>query len=127
MWLKQKLFGHILLSKKNSNNSAKDLNLAFEQMFPDSAIASEFQLGRDKLKYLTNWGIAPYFNDQLKTDLSKAEYIVISCDESLNHITQTCQIDIVLHYWDKNDQQVKVWYWESKFLGHAACQDLLTH
>ena len=36
-------------------------------------------------------------------------------------------MDIVLHYWGKNDQQVKVRYWESKFLGHAAHQDLLTH
>ena len=30
------------------------------KLFPDSAIASSFQSGPDKLKCLTNWGIAPY-------------------------------------------------------------------
>ena len=30
------------------------------KLFPDSAIASSFQLGPDKLKCLTNWGIVPY-------------------------------------------------------------------
>ena len=30
------------------------------KLFPDSAIASSFQLDPDKLKCLTNWGIVPY-------------------------------------------------------------------
>ena len=39
-----------------SNNSAKDLNATFCEMFPDSMVVSQFQLGPDKLKYFTNWG-----------------------------------------------------------------------
>ena len=88
-----------------SNNSAKDLNATLEKMFPDSTIASEFQLGPDKLKYLTNWGLAPFIREQLKGDLDKAEYITVSFDESLNEVTQTCQMDIVLRFWDNDDQQ----------------------
>ena len=46
-------------------------------MFPDSAIASSFQLGPDKLKYITNWGIAPYVNEQLRNNIDKVEYVVL--------------------------------------------------
>ena len=60
-----------------SNNSAKDIHSTFETMFPDSAIASSFQLGPDKLKYITNWGIAPYVNEQLRNNIDKVEYVVL--------------------------------------------------
>ena len=97
----------------------------FETMFPDSAITSNFHVGPGKLKYMTNWGIAPYVKGQLKNSIDKAEYVVISFDESLNHITQSCQMDLLLRYWDNHDQQVKVRYWDSKFLGHTTNKDLL--
>ena len=67
-----------------SNSSAKDLHSTFETMFRDSAIASNFHVGPDKLKYMTNRGIAPYVKEQLKNSIAKAEYVVISFDESLN-------------------------------------------
>ena len=113
-----------------SNNSAKDLHSTFETMFPDSAIASNIHVGPDKLKYITNWGIAPYVKEQLKNSIDKAEYVVISFDESLNHITQSCQMDLLLRYWDNHDQQdigIRYWvrYWDSKFLGHTTNKDLL--
>ena len=52
-------------------------------MFPDSAFASSFQLGPDKLKYMTNCGIAPYVKEQLRNNNDKAENVVVSFDESL--------------------------------------------
>ena len=30
-------------------------------MFPDSKIVSKMELGKDKLKYVVNYGIAPFF------------------------------------------------------------------
>ena len=86
-----------------SNNSAKDIHSTFETMFPDSIILSSFQLGPDKLKYMTNWGIAPYVKEQLRNNIDKAEYVVVSFDESLNHTTQSCQIDFLPRYWDNHD------------------------
>ena len=71
-----------------SNNSAIDIYSTFETMLPDSTIASSFQMGSDKLKYMTNWGIAPYVKEQLRNNIDKAEYVVVSFDESLNHTTQ---------------------------------------
>ena len=58
-------------------NSAKDIHSTFETMFPDSAIVSSFQLGSDELKYITNWGIAPYVKEQLTNNIDKAEYVVL--------------------------------------------------
>ena len=51
--------------KDFSNRSGDDLHKVFRAMFTDSTIASNFQLGKDKLKYLTNWGLAPYFKELL--------------------------------------------------------------
>ena len=48
-----------------SSNSAKDLNATFCEMFSNSVITSYFQLGPDKLKCLTNWGIAPHIQQSL--------------------------------------------------------------
>ena len=86
-----------------SNNSTKDIHSTFETMFPDSIISSSFQLGPDKLKYMTNWGIAPYVKEQLRNNIDKAEYVVVSFDESLNHTTQSCQMDFLPRYWDNHD------------------------
>ena len=51
---------------------------------------------------------------------------MVSFDESLNDITQTCQMEILIRYWDINDN-VKVRYWRYSFLGHSTHSDLLKH
>ena len=73
---------------------------------------------------MTSWGIAPYAKEQLRKNIDKAEYVVVSFDESLNHTTQSCQMDLLLRYWDNHDQQVKVRYWDSTFLTHTTNKDL---
>ena len=110
-----------------SNNSCFDVNQVFKSMFPDSEIAKSFQLGADKLKYVINFGIAPYFQDILYKLLNNSDHYVISFDESLNNITQNCQMDILVRYFDSIDHKVRVRYLDSKFLGHSAHQDLFDH
>ena len=107
-----------------SNNSTKGLDKVFKTMFPDSDIARNFHLGPDKLKYLTNFGIAPHFKELLTRELAKVEMLVVGFDESLNETTQSCQMDFHVRYWDSIDMQVKVRYWGSKFLGHSTNLDL---
>ena len=113
--------------KDYPNNSVKDLNLIFRAMFSDSHTAQEFELGADKLKYVTNWGVAPYFKDLLKAQLHTSDFMVISFDESLNESTQNCQMDIVLRFWNHEEEKVDVRYWYSIYLGNAAHKDLLEH
>ena len=71
-----------------SNNSSSDINKVFSTMFPDSKIAQNFQLGPDKLKYICNFGIAPYFKDVLKEMLKKSDLYVICFDESFNDVNK---------------------------------------
>ena len=77
-------------------------------MFPDSKIAQNFQLGPDKLKYICNFGIAPYFKDVLKETLKKSDLYVICFDESLNDVIQSCQMDVLIRYFDFADRKVKI-------------------
>jgi len=110
-----------------SNNSSQDINLLFRKMFPDSKIASSFQVGADKVRYMTNYGIAPYFKSLLVDSLKMSDCYVVSFDESLNDMTQSCEMDLLLRYFDKLDNKVKTRYYDSQFLGHGTHKDLKTH
>ena len=107
-----------------SNNSCFDVSQVFKCMFPDSEIAKSFELGADKLKYVINFGLAPYFEDMLGELLKKSDHHVISFDESLNDVTQNCQMDILVRFFDSIICKVKVRYLDSIFLGHSTHQDL---
>ena len=91
-------------------------------MFPDSKIAQNFQLGPDKLKYICNFGVAPYFKDVPKEMLKKPDLYIICFDESLNNVTESCQMDISIRYFDSVDRKAKIL--DSRFLGHSTHCDL---
>ena len=64
----------------------------------------------NKLKYVTNYGIYPYFKDELKMDISKSPFIVVMFYESLNEITQHSEMDLFLLYWDDDTKRVQARY-----------------
>ena len=109
----------------SSNSSNEDISATFRCMFPDDKIAGKFTSGKDKTKYLVNYGITPWIKELLFDEVEKAVYVVIGFDESLNKATQTCQMDVNVRYWDPVDHKVKTRYWDSKFLGHSTNTDLL--
>ena len=43
--------------------------LRFQKMFPDSSIAKSYQQGRTKIKYVLQFGIAPYIKDLVMLDV----------------------------------------------------------
>ena len=71
-------------------------------MFPDSAISSNFYVSQDKISHMNNLGIAPYVKEQVKNNTIKAEYVVVTFDESLNHTTQKCQMGLHLRHWNNH-------------------------
>lgn len=101
------------------------LNDLFQKMFSDSEIARDFQMGRTKLTYLINFGIAPYFHEILLGELKNADYYSISFDESLNGVTQTCQMDLHIRFWSSINNKICVRYFDTRFLGHATANDIL--
>ena len=93
-------------------------------MFPDSHIAKSVQLGPTKLKYLTNFGIAPHFKSILLENIKESPCFVLSYDESLNPMTQSCEMDLLVRFFDETKESVKTRYLDSQFLGHGTSIDL---
>ena len=96
------------ISAGYSNNSCSDNAGLFQHMFPDSEIVKSFQLGPTKIKYLTNFGIAPYYKSVLLERIKESPCFVISYDESLNPVTQTCEMDLLARYFDETEERVKI-------------------
>ena len=94
-------------------------------MFPDSDIAKLFEMGPNKLGYVVSYGLGPFFKEVLKSQLIQCPWLVVSFDESFNKKTQTCQMDLLIRYWNEIKSQVEVRYWDSTFLGHSTAKDLL--
>lgn len=110
-----------------SDNSCKETLQTFITMFPDSLIAAEMELGPNKMKYITNHGLAPHFKSILKADVTASEWVVASFDESLNKVTQDCEMDILVRFWDNNEDRVEVRYWDSMFFGHGTHKDIFNN
>ena len=97
----------------------------FQKMFPDSGIATRMKLGCTKATYIANFGILPYVSMLLHGSINKPPVYILSFDESLNKVTQECEMDLLICFWD-DDIMVKVWYLGSSFFGHSTTKDLVT-
>ena len=103
-----------------SNNSCLKFNDFFCAMFPDSKI----KLGADKIRYAVNFGIAPYVRSLLVDDIKQSSCFIPCFDESLSSQTQTCEMDLVIRYFNKAKKCVDVRYFNSSFFGHGTAIDL---
>ena len=83
-----------------SFNSSQNISDLFSHMFPDSEICKKAKLGKTKMSYTVNYGLAPYFKEQLVSQLKKCDEIVVCFDEAFNVISGRGQMDIVVRYWD---------------------------
>ena len=83
------------------------------------------ELGKDKLKYVVNYGISPFFAERLKKQISESEWFSVCYEESLNKIIQESEMDLVLRFCDTCKNKIQVRYWDSIFLGHETAVDLL--
>ena len=83
-------------------NSCNDISATFRAMFPDSGITKTFTCGATKCAYLTCFGLAPYFHEQLVDMVRSTACYSISLDECMNRISQNEQMDFIIRYWDGN-------------------------
>ena len=91
-----------------ANRSCKQLNGTFKAMFPGSRIAEAFLMGRTKSMYMINHGLAHFFKSLLLSELNKSDIFAFSCDEILNQVTQSCEMDVVECYRTKSQCSI---YW----------------
>lgn len=77
-----------VVQNKLSLNSCENISDTFRDMFPDSSIASKFQLGATKCSCIINHGLSPYFDDLLLDQLRTCQNIVVCFDEAMNKVVQ---------------------------------------
>ena len=78
------------INRGYSDNSTH-FNETLRPICPDSQNAQDFQMRGDKLKYVTNHGLYPYYKDLLKSP-----FIVVMFDGSLNQVLQRSEMDIFI-------------------------------
>ena len=93
-----------------SDNSVTDLVNTFKVMFVDTKIVSKMELGKNKLKYVVNYGTVSFFAEGFKKQVSESEWLAFCCDESLNKVIQESEVDLVLRFWDTCKNEVQVYY-----------------
>ena len=124
-----KLKAEILWAMKStaahfSFRSSEGTSDLFKAMFPDSEIASRFQCGETRCRYLVTFGLAPRFLDMLQSTVratSDTGYVLLF-DESLNKDCQMKQMDVMIRLW--HDSEIETRYLTSEFLGHATASDV---
>ena len=90
-------------------------------------IARNFSLARTKAMYDINHGIVPYFKSLLLSSINTSYIHVYSFNESLNEVTQTCEMDLYVRCGDVACSQVKMRYFGSSFMGHGTYTDILQY
>ena len=93
-------------------------------MFFDIKTAKTFQIGLDKRRYFVNFRIAPYFKSILIEKIKESKCYIMSFDESLKDMTQSCEIDLLHRYFYEIDYKVKGRYYDSKFFGLSTSKDI---
>ena len=104
-----------------SYHSSEKINKLFQAMFPDSSIASNFQCGETKTAYIAAYGLAPFFKNQLVSQinsLSMPQFVYVF-DESLCEATQTKQMDCHVRFWNDSRKLVTRRYLGAQFMGHG--------
>ena len=101
-------------------------------MFSDSEIAMLIEIGRTKLGYNVNYGLAPYYKDKLYECLvPKGDSVhpkFVACfDECYNSVTHNNQFDVHVIYIDESTRRVTKKYLTSQFIGQGIAKSLLSH
>ena len=96
----------------------------FKVVFPTSKIACTVQVGRNRLKYIVNFGLAPYIKDILKSEIAASEWFLISFNESSNKEIHDFEMNFVIHLWNSAISKVHFRFRDSMFFGRATAKDL---
>ena len=95
-------------------------------MCPTGPEAKCFRMGRNKLKYVVNHGLHPYFREELGCDVDKLPFLTIMFGESLNEIVQQSEMDVFIRFWGIDRHKVSSRFYDSRFLGHTTHLDVLS-
>ena len=96
-------------------------------LFPNSKIPEQLELGRTKLHYLLQFGLVPYYKEQVFSLLLPVTGFApkfMSCfNSAFNQIWRWEQVDVHVFYFHEEKQQVVRSYIRSHFFGHANAEE----
>ena len=117
---------HSILTHTTQRTIEKYVKLT-KVLFPDSKIPEQLKLGRTKLGYLLQFGLAPYHKRQLFSSLLPVTCFAprfVSCfDEAFSHIWNQIQMDVHVFYFHEGKQVLRS-YIRSHSLGHANAEEI---
>jgi len=119
LWCLQAVVKHFSLSGAGSCTDV------FKRMFKKCSTAQDMTLKKDKMGYVITYGLGPHFRQKLFDDIHPDHPFSVSYDESLNKISQKCQMDVMLTFWSKSKEETCTMYVGSAFLGHTTAAELL--
>lgn len=101
------------------------MNELFKEMFPDSKIASQYQMSYTKIHYILQFALKPYIFENLIKDFENTPF-TFKFDETTT-VQVKKQYDGHLQYYSKKFKKIVNHYCGSLFLGHCFADDLLDH
>ena len=110
-----------------SYRSCFNINKPFQKMFPDSAEANYFSLSKTKCAYTVQFGIAPYFKNELLQAANDSPFHAILFNESFNSNLQQSQMDVHVRFWDSASGKAISRYLTFQFLKSLNASNLLKH
>lgn len=91
----------------------------YSEMFPDSMVAKQYKMSRQKMSYVISYGLGPYFQQQTVEDLMSSDaFYTIHFDETVTGQAKK-QMDILIRYWSCTSASVNVRFIHAVFFGHA--------
>ena len=96
-------------------------------MFKNSKIAQGFKCGRTKISYHFNFGLAPFFLDEVRDSINDCDFFVLMFDECFIKITKSNQLDIHVKFYNNKTDRLQVRYYGSQFLMKGDAETLLKH
>ena len=97
----------------------------FRTVFPDSEIAEKYSQNETKMKHVIQYGLSPYFQDLLKSDL-KGKPFSFKFDDTTTSQTKKQYNDYV-QYWSECFGAVIIAYCGSLFVDHCPSEKFVQH
>ena len=112
-----------IVDKNHSFSSANGNSDRFKKMFLYSQIAAKYSQEETKSKYVVQFGLAPFFEDELITDVQKTTYS-FKFDETANSQVKK-QYDGYVSFFSKKLRKIVTLYCGTLLVGHCTADDLV--
>lgn len=113
-----------MVETHQSYRSCDKLPKLFSRMFKHDPVVEKYQMKKDKIRYLIQYGIFPVFKENLVTNINLSSWYSVSFDESYNNQQQKCQMDVNIRYWNVCKNIAETSYLTSRMLLRPNAENL---